>query len=137
MDVTLRNVLIILPLWFPDQRCGPGALRTPLLSERTKKHQGCSADRRLQFEYHAADAQEGKVTLLESSSFSVLSWRRHGNEAECCPVGSGSAGFQPPAACVFIGRRAGPQTLQPHMLVPRAWLPVCVQISPGGFFTLK
>lgn len=59
VDLTLQNVLIILPLWVSDQRCGSGALRTPLLSERTKNQQGRAADRHLQFEYHTADAQEG------------------------------------------------------------------------------
>lgn len=90
VDLTLPNVLITPPLWLSDQRCGPGALRTPLLSERTKKHQGRSADRRLQPEYHTADTQEGKFTMFECSSFSVLSWHRHGIEAEFCPDVSGA-----------------------------------------------
>lgn len=121
---------------FLDQRCGSGALRTPLLSERTKNHQGRSADRRLQFEYHAADAQEGKVTVFEYSSFSVLSWRRHGNEPEYCPDVNGSAGVHVlamTACCLCLLLESVPVirlcSHTPHMLVPRAWLLVCVYKS--------
>lgn len=57
--------LLIRPLCFAGQRCGPGALRTPLLPERTQSQQGRPAGRRLQFEYHTADTQEGTFGVFE------------------------------------------------------------------------
>lgn len=44
-----------------DQRYGPGAMWPPLLPERAKNNKRPSTDCHMQFEYHTANPQEGRI----------------------------------------------------------------------------